>query len=174
VSAADVGCLAVVPVSPAADTHLGQARVRTYKPRPRPDRAPRERRAARLRDKGLSLRQIAARLGVSHDTVWRDLARWDARQLAAAVRGVAPDPQGGGGNRSDSRPVDVVMAGSIRTETFQNTSTWITVRCGRCGHQQETGAESRTSTCKQCGRTMRLDQAAAAAPNVTPLRRRQA
>lgn len=33
--------------------------------------------AARLRGKGLSLRETAERLAVSHETVRRDLAKWD-------------------------------------------------------------------------------------------------
>lgn len=37
-------------------------------------------RAARLRTEGKSLRQIAAEMEVSHDTVWRDLKKWDAEQ----------------------------------------------------------------------------------------------
>lgn len=147
--------------------------MRTYQPRPRPDRTPRMRRAARMRDRGLSTRQIAARIGVSHDTVWRDLARWDTARARPAVRPVTPDspgyPQAAGQSRLTARPVDAVLPGTVRTEHYEHDVTTVTVRCGRCGHEQDTGAESKTSTCKGCGRTMRLDRAAG--ENVVPLRR---
>lgn len=52
--------------------------MRTYKPaKPKSPRDARMKRAARLRDEGMSLRQIAAEQEVSHETVRRDLARWD-------------------------------------------------------------------------------------------------
>jgi transposase len=41
--------------------------------------------AARLRTEGKSLRQAAAELGVSYQTVSNDLARWDARRMPANV-----------------------------------------------------------------------------------------
>lgn len=44
-----------------------------------PARDRRMARAAELRAEGKSLRQIAAQLGVSHQTVSNDLARWDAQ-----------------------------------------------------------------------------------------------
>jgi hypothetical protein len=53
--------------------------MRTYKPRPTYRRS-RQRSAAELRGAGLSLRQIAAKVGASHETVRRDLAAWDAQQ----------------------------------------------------------------------------------------------
>ena len=49
---------------------------RRYRRKHLRDPARRMEAAARLRAEGLSLRQIAERLGVSHDTAWRDLARW--------------------------------------------------------------------------------------------------
>jgi hypothetical protein len=51
---------------------------RTYRRKPgrvKPGR--RQARAAELRSEGLSLRQTAERLNCSHQTVARDLARWD-------------------------------------------------------------------------------------------------
>jgi hypothetical protein len=53
--------------------------MRNYKRKPgrvNPDK--RMVRAAELRAEGLSLRQIAGRLSCSHDTIWRDLMRWNA------------------------------------------------------------------------------------------------
>lgn len=65
---------------------------------------------------------------------------------------------------------DLIVPGSIRTEHIEFDFTYVTARCGRCGHEQETRAQSRTSTCKACGRTMRLAPAPAAR-NVTPIRK---
>jgi hypothetical protein len=51
--------------------------MRTYKPKPGMDKDRRMAVAARLTAEGLSLREVAARLTVSHMTVTRDLDRWD-------------------------------------------------------------------------------------------------
>lgn len=64
---------------------------------------------------------------------------------------------------------DVVIPGSLRTEV--RAQDWVTVRCGRCGHQVEARAECKTTRCTQCSRTCRLDHPAGADPNVIPLRR---
>lgn len=40
--------------------------------------------AVRLRVQGMSLREIGAALAVNHETVRRDLARWDAQQASTA------------------------------------------------------------------------------------------
>jgi transposase len=53
--------------------------MRTYKPRST-YRLGRMRRAAGLRAQGKSLREIARILHVHHDTVWRDLRRWDEEE----------------------------------------------------------------------------------------------
>lgn len=84
---------------------------RTYKrKRPRnPDR--RMTAAARLRAEGLSLRQIAAELACSHDTVWRDLARWDAAHPAnVSDLPVRKLPRGGEflTGESDSEPTNII------------------------------------------------------------------
>ena len=50
--------------------------------------------AARLRAEGLSLRQIAERLAVSHDTVWRDLARWAGSRSNVSDLPVRNTPSG--------------------------------------------------------------------------------
>jgi transposase len=70
--------------------------VRTYKRK----RDPRGRmlRAVELRAQGKSLREIAASLGCHHDTVWRDLKKWDAEnatviQLSDSTVGKMP-PRG--------------------------------------------------------------------------------
>ena len=50
-----------------------------------------------------------------------------------------------------------------RTETYTHTSIIVRWRCGRCGaewessHSPEVGV--RTSTCRRCGRTCRMDNA---------------
>ncbi len=69
--------------------------MRNYK-RKRP-RNPGKRMAAavRLRAQGLSLRQIADRLAVSHDTVWRDLAKWDTAHANVSEMPVRKTPPGG-------------------------------------------------------------------------------
>ena len=56
----------------------GAAVTRTYKRKRWGSKERRVEAAARLRAEGLSLRQIGERLKVHHDTVWRDLKRWDA------------------------------------------------------------------------------------------------
>lgn len=56
-------------------------------------------RAARLRSEGKSLREIAAIQEVSHETVRRDLAAWDARHAPDASVSHLPvtkTPPGGG------------------------------------------------------------------------------
>lgn len=65
---------------------------------------------------------------------------------------------------------DVIIPGSVRTVVIQWTV--FAVRCGRCGHEQETRTECRTTRCTSCRRVMRLDQAVTGAANVTPIRRR--
>jgi hypothetical protein len=85
--------------------------MRTYKPKKaKATRSARMRHAARLRGEGLSLRQIAAQQGVSHDTVWRDLAAWDAQHARVSDLPVRKTPPGGGNltPRSDSRDADIV------------------------------------------------------------------
>jgi len=52
--------------------------------------------AARYRADGLSLRQIAERLEVHHETVRRDLSAWDAEQAKVSHLPVAKTPPGGG------------------------------------------------------------------------------
>jgi hypothetical protein len=82
--------------------------MRTYKPKQ--PRYPRGRmlRAVRLRGQGLSLRQSAAVLGVHHDTVWRDLRRWDkeaaerAKVTRLSDRAVGKTPPGGGNQTAGS------------------------------------------------------------------------
>jgi DNA-directed RNA polymerase subunit RPC12/RpoP len=51
-------------------------------------------------------------------------------------------------------------------------STYVTVQCGKCATLFETFIGFRTARCKNCGHVCRLDQAAEAAPNVTPIRRK--
>jgi hypothetical protein len=68
--------------------------VRTYKrkrPRQWRDKDKRMSLAARQRAEGKSTRRIAVELAVSHQTVMRDLARWDERH-AALVQNVVQFP----------------------------------------------------------------------------------
>lgn len=57
--------------------------MRTYKRK----RDPRGRmlRAVELAAEGKSTREIAAVLGCSHDTVWRDLRKWEAERKTASL-----------------------------------------------------------------------------------------
>jgi peptide subunit release factor 1 (eRF1) len=64
---------------------------------------------------------------------------------------------------------DSIVANSARLMVIHEEYTLVTVRCGRCGHEQEARAESKTTRCKACDRTCRL--LPAAVPNVFPLRR---
>lgn len=88
----------------------GGVSYRTYRERAGQRRVPvRDKRmteAARLRAGGMSLRQIAKQLAVSHQTVSNDLGRWDARQAAmpanviplarkASKSGAENSPRGG-------------------------------------------------------------------------------
>jgi transposase len=73
--------------------------MRTYKPRSTYRRDRRDR-AVTLRAGGLSLRQIAAKIGASHETVRRDLSAWDEQQEKVSqlpVTKVAP-----GGDECDT------------------------------------------------------------------------
>jgi hypothetical protein len=67
------------------------------------------------------------------------------------------------------RALDLIVPGSVRNVTVHEEYTLVTVRCGRCGHEQETRAESNTTRCTACRRTCRLPRQTA--PNVIPLRR---
>ncbi len=75
-----------------------------------------------------------------------------------------------------SRPVirDLIIPGTLRTETFTHTYSYVKVRCGRCGSEFDAGAECKTTRCKTCGRVCRLDVAAGLGPDVIPLRRKPA
>lgn len=59
------------------------------------DRGRRMRAAARLRAEGLSLRKIGVLLAVSHETVRRDLARWDETQAKVSHLPVTNSPRRG-------------------------------------------------------------------------------
>lgn len=66
--------------------------MRTYtrkRAKPWADKDKRMNLAVRLRAEGRSLREIAAELRVSHQTVANDLARWDERQQAVPSNVVA-------------------------------------------------------------------------------------
>lgn len=56
--------------------------MRTYQRKNTMDKDRRMAVAVRLTAEGLSLREVAARLSVSHMTVTRDLARWDSEGSA--------------------------------------------------------------------------------------------
>jgi DNA-directed RNA polymerase subunit RPC12/RpoP len=65
---------------------------------------------------------------------------------------------------------DLIVPGSARLVEIREEYTLVTVRCGRCSHEQEARAESKTTRCTACGRTCRL-LSALPAENVIPLRR---
>lgn len=65
---------------------------------------------------------------------------------------------------------DSIVPGTARVVVTE--STYITVRCGKCAACFETHISFRTARCKNRGRVCRLGQAAEAAPNVIPIRRR--
>ena len=64
---------------------------------------------------------------------------------------------------------DSVVPGSARLVIVHEEYTLVTVRCGRCAHEQEARVTARTARCTACGRTCRLPRESA--PNVIPLRR---
>lgn len=64
---------------------------------------------------------------------------------------------------------DSIVPGSARLAVIHEEYTLVTVRCGRCQHEQEARAESNTTKCTACGRTCRLPRATA--PNVIEMRR---
>jgi ribosomal protein S27E len=68
---------------------------------------------------------------------------------------------------------DSIVPGSARTVTYHEEVTLVTVRCGRCSHEQEARATARTTRCKKCGRSCRL-AVPVTGPNVIPLLRRTA
>lgn len=75
--------------------------------------------AVQLREEGLSLRQIADRLACSHDTVWRDLARWDAAHATnVSDLPVRKSPHGGHflTAESDSDPSNIVSMSDRRKQ----------------------------------------------------------
>jgi predicted ArsR family transcriptional regulator len=70
--------------------------MRTYKPvRPKARRG-RMLRAVRMHAEGMPLRDIAKVLEISHETVRRDLAAWDAEQATVSHLPVTFPPPGGG------------------------------------------------------------------------------
>jgi hypothetical protein len=67
---------------------------------------------------------------------------------------------------------DLIVPRSIRVRVTHYEDTMMTIRCGRCGHEQEVFADCHTSRCKGCGRVCQLDRAIEPGANVTPIRRR--
>lgn len=87
--------------------------VRTYVPKRTPwrDKNKRMAKAVELRDRGLSLRQIAARLVVSEGTIRNDLKRWQAARVnVSPLRNPAAQkcPTGGEITHPDYAPADVI------------------------------------------------------------------
>lgn len=68
---------------------------------------------------------------------------------------------------------DSIVPGSARTVTYHEEVTLVTVRCGRCGNEQEARASAQTMRCRPCGRTCRV-AVPASDPNVIPILRRTA
>jgi ribosomal protein S27E len=63
--------------------------------------------------------------------------------------------------RASRRIRDTVVPGSVRAEHVEYDFTYVTVICGRCGHEQEAGFYdyTRTSTCRSCGRAIQIQRA---------------
>jgi len=84
--------------------------------------------AVRMRGEGMSTHQIGAELAVSHQTVMRDLARWDERQSPVVhnvVQFPGPSrPRGGNLDRPDgpdsgpARTTGEVMGLTVREEAM--------------------------------------------------------
>lgn len=68
---------------------------------------------------------------------------------------------------------DLIVPGSARIVEVREDYTLVTVRCGRCEHEQEARAESKTTRCTACGRTCRLP-VTPPGENVVPFLRRSA
>lgn len=68
---------------------------------------------------------------------------------------------------------DVIVPGSIRTEVTVWESTYVTLLCGRCGHEVQARHDANTARCKNCYRVCQLGTAAEAGPNVIPFRPRR-
>jgi ribosomal protein S27E len=66
---------------------------------------------------------------------------------------------------------DTVVPGSARHVVIHEEYTLVTVRCGRCKHEQEARDTAKTTRCQACGRNCKVLPATPAAPNVTPIRR---
>jgi len=75
-------------------------------------------RAAELHAEGKSTREIGRLLGCSHDTVWRDLRKWEAEQKVTALSGHAVRKLPHGGEnltpRSDGGVLDESTVISLR------------------------------------------------------------
>jgi hypothetical protein len=65
---------------------------------------------------------------------------------------------------------DSVVPGSARTVIIHEEYVLVTIRCGKCGHEQEARAESKTTRCTACGRICHLPRPSAG-ENVIPIRR---
>ena len=65
---------------------------------------------------------------------------------------------------------DVIVPNSARVVIYREEFTLVTIRCGRCGHEQEARATAKTTRCTGCGRSCRV-AAPETDPNVIPLRR---
>jgi IS30 family transposase len=86
--------------------------MRTYKRKRLGSRRGRMILAADLRARGMSLRQIAAKLEVHHDTIWRDLKRWDEENrkiTKLSDRSVGKSPRTGSESDTESDSGEVVQ-----------------------------------------------------------------
>jgi ribosomal protein L37E len=119
----------------------------------------------RRHDDGAAQRAIAREIGISLSSVQSYLAKGRPADVPPRPT-IRPTISPVVGRRSGS--ADLIVPGSVREERSEHVVTLRTVQCGRCGHQQDTFG-THTSTCKACGRTMRLDQPSR--ENVVPMRR---
>jgi hypothetical protein len=122
----------------------------------------------RRSDDGAAQRAIAREIGISLSSVQAYLAKGRPADVPPRPT-IRPTTEAVVGRRSGSVR-DTVIPGSVREERSEFVSTVLTVQCGRCGRRQDTTG-IHTSTCKGCGRTMRLEAPAGQAGNVVPIRR---
>lgn len=93
--------------------------MRTYKRKSAMDKNRRMAVAVRHVAEGLSLREAAARLGVSHQTIANDLARWERERASAPLALV---------RLSKPAVKNLPHGGEILTAQFDNASTVIPLR----------------------------------------------
>lgn len=67
---------------------------------------------------------------------------------------------------------DSIVPNSAHVVIYHEEFTLVTVRCGRCSHEQEARSTASTTRCKGCGRSCRV-AVPETDPNVIPIRTRR-